>query len=138
MVYKLACSHDSQSNTLQHMPFLPRLRITMNPEHTIHILLLVSCGLGILASILRLHRVHHGYKESYIENIITPIVSQKYRKGFLVGIVLQTTSSVGVGVTFMALALQMGDPWFQRTSSSVVLSSMLGQVREILRHTHIC
>lgn len=101
----------------------------MNASRLSRGLVLVSWGASLLACVLRVHRIYLVKKQGPGTGHATERLSARYYYAFLSIVIVHGIISLGTGISFGVLALIKGDDWLVFTSGSVVLWSMIGQVR---------
>jgi hypothetical protein len=91
---------------------------------------LVSFGSSTSASIIRIFRVYLQYKRGSQPREASQLLFTTFRPVFLVLNTCQILLSLGLGASFILLTLVNGEDWLKFLFSSIVLSSMVGQVRK--------
>ena len=111
----------------RHQP--PKSSFSMDSGYPFLSLVLASCGTSIVASLLRIHRVYLVYRQGSHPRHVTQRLNIRYHRGFLFTVIAQIILSLSTTISFGVLAIVKGDTWLVFASGSVVLWSMVGQVR---------
>jgi hypothetical protein len=102
----------------------------MHTPSPLYTFVLISFGTSTSASIIRIFRVYLQYKRGPQPREASQLLFITFRPVFLVLNTCQILLSLGLGASFILLTFVNDEDWLKFLFSSIVLSSMVGQVRK--------
>src|SRR5687767_13237087 len=101
----------------------------MNANRLSRGLVLASWGATLLACLLRMHRIYLLQRQGPGTRHATERLSARYYYTCLPTVIVHAIGFLGTSISFGVLTPVRGDDWIVFPSSTVVLCSMIGQVR---------
>lgn len=106
----------------------------MDTPSPLYYLVFITFGASSLASIIRIFRVYLQHQRGSQSTEVSPLLFIKFRYLFLALNACQILFSLGLGLSFILPTFNDDQVWLKFLFSSIVLSSMVGQVRKAKRH----